>query len=126
MKTSKNTAAFLTEVKTQLDNGNWDFEACNPRSNYADCDKAVNYLSRCKFSVKSIQSELEGCWSDFQYNLKNSNITTHNECVKLAAGMVANALAFNRIARFVKSSYFDFRGENNKWFIDETVIFKIN
>lgn len=122
---SKNSIVFLKEVKSELDNANWNFEGCNPRSNYADCDKATNYLSSCKFSLKSIYTELESCWSDFQYNLRSSNIKTNIECVNLAARMIANSLAFNRISRYQKSTWRDFRSENKKWFIDESVTFII-
>ena len=124
MKNSKHTLAFLTEVKSVLDNASWDFDACDPNANYDGSYRACSYLSTQKFSINVIKSALIDVWEDFRYNLKDY-ASNHVEAVKLAASMIADRLAFDRVARF-QADYRDLRNPNSKkWYINETVTFKL-
>lgn len=127
MKTSsKNTNKFLAEVKELLDNANWNFEACEPNSNYDDVEKALDYLNTQKFSIQKIREQLADVWEDYRYNVKNDDITSHDECVELAAKMIADRLAFDRITPYIWQTYKPGVDNGKKWFINETVSFKIN
>lgn len=130
MKTRKLTNRFVEEVKSYLDeNYYWDFEACNSRGKFDDCEKAVNYLSTQKFSTKVIREAIEvnDNWEALVVEFKsNPDIDSFEEKAKYTARYIANELAYDRISRFTLG-YNDniYTTTSKKWYIDETVSFKI-
>jgi hypothetical protein len=124
MKTLKeNTQSFLVEVKEVIDNASWNYE-CNIKE-HSDVEKACQYLETQKFSVLKIREKLEEIWTDFLEN-KHSLCQSHSDCVKLAAEMIANSLAFERIDKFQAKGW-RYDGLNSKkWWIGETITFVIN
>lgn len=127
MKTLKeNTINFINEVKSVLDNANWDFEACNPSGNYSDTEKACSYLETQKFSYNKVKDALNEVWSDIIDNIKSEQIREGK--AKFAATMIANQLGYERISKFQASQWgYRIDGLNSKkWYINETVTFKIN
>lgn len=129
MKTLKeNTSDFLNEVKFNLDNANWDFEACDPRADYSDVSKAISYLETQSFSISKIKIQLALVWIELLEQLRTyhpDNICDMEYNAKYAACMIANDLGFQRIAKFQKS-YWDYKSDSKKWHINETVHLKIN
>lgn len=124
MSTLKETTKnFLSEVKHVLDNATWDFEACNPRGNYKDTEKACAYLETQNFSLEKVEDALNEVWIDLVYNLRH---TPKEDKVKYAASMIANQLGFERIAKFQATNWRVDGVDSKKWYIDETVTFLIH
>lgn len=124
MKTLKETTNdFILQVKKALDSACWDFEACDPRANYSDVEKACNYLNSQKFSFYRVKDALEDVWSDLVYNIRHDKVRENKAAY--AAGMIADVLAHERVSRYRARGY-RFDGlDSKKWWINETVSFKI-
>jgi hypothetical protein len=126
MKTLKeNTTEFISDVKQVLDGASWDWEACTSSLRHEDADKACHYLESQKFSFETVKEALADVWDDFLYNVKSQKIR-NNEMALYAARMIANELAYKRINKFSVDqsrprNYYD----SKKWWINETITFKI-
>jgi hypothetical protein len=122
MKNSENN--FAITVKAELDNARWDFEACTPGNHYSDVEKkAIPYLESQRFSTEKIVELLKQDWSDIICNARNEKIS-HDDFAEFAARHIANELAFQRIYKFQVKS-FENSALSNKWYINETVTFKL-
>lgn len=124
MKTNNVKNNFVKEVKQLLDNADWDFEASDPRGHYNDCYKAMNYLSTQRFSEKSIREELEEYWDDIRESIRENEVRSHEDAVKLAAKKIGDILAWKRISKF-SWTYANQPHSDNSWYIPESVMFKI-
>lgn len=105
MKTELN----LTEVKNILDNANWNYEYCGDLG--SNTENAINYLETQKFSLSKI--------NEFKHLIENEDI----ENSEMAANYLADALAWDRISKYVWSQ--SNRGEK-KWAVSDSTSFKIN
>lgn len=117
---------LLNEVKNVLDNGIWDFEASNPRGNFEGANKAVHYLSTQKFSVSLIHKAIDTDKDTIMECIREQYGQLRYDTIPaFIARRIATDIAFDRISRFQKSNWMDYRTDNNKWYIDETVTFVI-
>lgn len=96
----ENTSDFVNKVKNILDNAYWSYETSYPERSNSDCDKSTDFLERQKFSVKSVEKQLEHNWVDIVAYLREvkaeSNNCTYSNA-ELAAKFIAHDLGFDRV-----------------------------
>ncbi len=113
---------ILKEIKSLLDAGHWDFTTnttlLNEHSNY----KAINFLSKQKFSLHTILKALNNYIGDDIDEIINSNNITNKDKAEKIAKLLANDIAFDRIDRYITN---DPIYNPTKWYLNETTIFTL-
>jgi hypothetical protein len=123
------TSEFIYKVKSVLDSADWSYEICHPDRHHADFDKACHYLYTQKFSAKMVAEQLEENWDEIIEmirDLKSRNCAKDDfSNAEVAAKYIADSLAQERIMKFRWTSTFKDGMDSKKWFICDSLIFKI-
>ena len=90
-----NIEKLTKDVKKMIDLADWKYATTNGINfNYDDCDKACNYLGKCRFSLVNIRERLDESMEDIIANIDKDVITPITD---IAVNMISDTLAQNRI-----------------------------
>ena len=123
MKTLKEiTREFVVEVKKVLDKATWRWESSGHFKDESGVEKACIYLDRQRFSVKKVEEHLKDHWETIVELIRDDEVREDKPA--FAAAIIANNVAFDRISPYTWTNRYE--SFSDKWYIDESISFKIN